>query len=112
MIIINKVDNDTLQAFGYEQWVEQFVKEVISKTNLECEEIIIEDIELSERIFMSIESNKYTIRTWNFQPVERDRNSDVCAEMVDYTLFRLVEDDTGSHGEEICNGVLKIEWKN
>ena len=112
MTIIYQVDNDTLQEFGYEQWVEQFVKEVISKTNLECEEIVIEDIEHCKRIFLSIDSKKYTIRTWNFYPVKRDKNKDVCAEMVDYTLFEMIKDKNGVHGSEISNGTIRITWKN
>ena len=112
MKIINNVDNDVLQAFGYEQWVEQFVKDVISQAKLECEEVTIEDVEHSKRIYLSVDSKEYMIRTWNFHPVERDNNNDVCAEMVDYTLFEIIENGNGGHGNEISNGMLRIAWKN
>ena len=112
MTIINKVDNDTLQAFRYEQWVEKFVKEVINQARLECEEIIIDDIEISKRIYLSVDNREYMIRTWNFHSVERDKNNDVCAEVVDYTLYEMVKDKTGWHGNEISNGMLMIDWKN
>ena len=107
MQIINKV-NDR----GYIQWIEKFVKEAISKTNLECEEVIIEDIEYSKRIFLSVDNKEYMIRTWNFHPVERDHNNKTCAEMVDYTLFEMVKDETGGHGNEISNGMIRVAWKN
>ena len=110
--IINKVDNDTLQTFGYGQWIEKFLKEVIKQARLECEEIIIDDIEFSKRIYLSIDNREYMIRTWNFHSVERDKNNDVCAEMIDYTLYEMVKDKAGGHGNEICNGMIRIDWKN
>lgn len=112
MTIINKVDNDTLQAFGYGQWIEKFVKEVIHQARLECEEIIIDDIEFSKRIYLSVDSKEYMVRTWNFHSVERDKNNDVCAEVVDYTLYEMVKDKTGGHGNEVSNGMIRINWKN
>ena len=113
MTITNKVDKNTLQAFGYGQWIEKFVKEVvINQARLECEEIIIEDIEFSKRIYLSVGSKEYMIRTWNFHSVERDKNNDVCAEVVDYTLYEMVKDETGGHGNEISNGMTRIDWKN
>ena len=107
MKIINKV-GDT----GYIQWVEQFVGQIVQESKIDCEEVIIEDIEHSRRIFLTIDGQEYAIRTWSFHSIEKDEQNQTCAEMVDYTLFRTVADDTGSHGEEICNGLLKIEWKN
>ena len=112
MTITNKVDKEALQAFGYGQWIEKFVQEVINQTRFECEEIIIDDIELSKRIYLSVGSKQYMIRTWNFHPVERDENNKVCAEMVDYTLYEMVKDKTGGHGNEISNGMIRIDWKN
>lgn len=113
MTIINKIDSDTLQAFGYEQWIEKFVKEVvINQARLECEEVTIEDIEHSKRIFLSIDGKVYNIRTWSFNPVKRDQNNKVCAEMVDYTLFEMINDKNGGHGNEIGNGMIRIDWKN
>ena len=112
MTIINKVVNDTLQTFGYGQWIEKFVKEVIKQARLECEEIIIDDIEFSKRIYLSVDNREYMIRTWNFHSVERDQNNKVCAEMVDYTLYEMIADETGGHGNEVSNGMVRIDWKN
>ncbi len=108
MKIINKV-NDA----GYIQWIEQFVNQIIQRSKLSCEEVIIEDIEYSKRIYLNIDGKEYVIRTWNFHPVEKDKENRTCAEKVDYTLFRMVNDDNGGgHGEDICKGAFRIEWEN
>ena len=107
MKIINRIEDAT-----YIQWVEKFVNQIIQKSKISCKEVIIEDIEHSRHIFLSIDGEEYDIRTWNFHSIGKDENNQICAEKVDYTLFRMVKDDTGSHGEEICKGFLKIEWKN
>lgn len=107
MKIINKVQDE-----GYIQWIEQVVESVMQLSKISCEEVIIEDIEYSRNVYLSIDGEEYDIRTWNFHPVQKDEQNHTCAEIVDYTLFRMVKDTTGSHGEEICNGSLRIEWKN
>ena len=43
---------------------------------------------------------------------KKDENGQTCAEMVEYTLFKMVADKLGSHGEEVDEGYLMIEWKN
>ena len=41
------------------------------------------------------------------------KNGETCAEMVDYTLFKMIMDRDGNgHGEEVCEGRLRIEWNN
>lgn len=107
MKIINKVED-----ISYIQWVERFVNQIIQESKMSCDEVIIEDIEYNRNIYLSIDDKEYDIRTWNFHPVKKDEKDHTCAEMVDYTLFRTIKDDTGSHGEEVCNGSLKIEWNN
>ena len=49
MKIINKVTEES-----YAQWIEDFVKTVINKANLDCKEVIIDDIEFSKYIFLII----------------------------------------------------------
>lgn len=107
MKITNKVTDP-----GYVQWIEQFVANVITQSEVTCEEVIIEDIEYSKRIFLDIDGEEYVIRTWSFHPIEKDAKGYTCAEMVDYTLFKMIEDDIGIHGEEIHEGTLAITWKN
>ena len=107
MKIINKVENP-----NFTQWIEKFVKRVIKKSKLPCEEVIIDDVD-DKRIYLSVDGEEYNIRTWNYRPTKKDEEDRPCAEMVDYTLFKMVDDDDGGgHGEEICNGSLRIEWKN
>ena len=98
MNLINKVTEES-----YTQWIEKFVTDVLNKGNVRCKEVIIEDIEFSKRVFLTVDGEEYDIRTWNFQ---------TCAEMVEYTLFKMVDDEHGSHGEEVDEGRLRIEWKN
>lgn len=107
MKITNKVTDP-----GYVQWIEQFVTNVIMQSETICEKVIIEDIEYSKRIFLLIDGKEYIIRTWNFHLIEKDERGYTCSEMVDYTLFKMIEDDIGIHGEEICDGSLAITWKN
>lgn len=108
MKIIDKVNDK-----GYIQWIEDFIKHVIQKSKISCEEVVIEDIEYSKRIYLSIDGKEYVIRTWNFHSVKKDEQNHTCAEIVDYTLFKMIDDgDDGSHGEEICKGSIRIKWKN
>lgn len=107
MKITNKVTDP-----GYVQWIEQFVTNVIMQSKITCEEVIIEDIEYSKRIFLLMDREEYIIRTWSFYPIEKDAKGYTCAEKVDYTLFKMIEDDIGIHGEEICEGSLAINWIN
>lgn len=108
MKIIDKVNEES-----YIQWIEKFIEQVIQRSKIYCEEVVIEDIEYSKRIYLSIDGKEHVIRTWNFNPVKKDKQNHTCAEIVDYTLFRMVDDGDGSgHGEEICKGSIRIEWKN
>lgn len=45
MKIINKIDDP-----NYIQWIEKFVTQVIAKSKLACEEVVIDDIEDGKRI--------------------------------------------------------------
>ena len=108
MKLINKVTEES-----YIQWIEQFVMDVVNKAKLSCKEVVIDDIEFSKRIFLTIDGEEYDIRTWNFHPVSADENGETCAEIVDYTLFKMVMDNNGGgHGEEANEGRLRIEWEN
>ena len=108
MKIINKVTEES-----YAQWIEDFVKTVINKANLDCKEVIIDDIEFSKYIFLIIDGEEYDIRTWNFHTIKTDNNGNPCAEVVRYTLFKMIMDNEHSgHGEEICDGHVRIKWSN
>lgn len=108
MKIINKVNDH-----NYIQWIEKFVTQVIEKSKLACEEVVIDDIEDSKRIYLIVDGEEYAIRTWNFHSVKKDEKDRTCAEMVDYSLYRIIDDGNGSgHGEDVSKGLLMIEWKN
>lgn len=107
MKIINKVTDE-----GYIQWIEDFVRQVLQKAKLSYEEVVIEDIEPSKRIYLTIDGKEYSLRTWNFHPVEKNENGNTCAEMVEYSLYEMVSNKDGAHGKEVDFGIMKIEWNN
>lgn len=107
MKIINKVTNE-----NYIQWIEKFVADVLKAAKLSYEEVVIEDIEPSRRIYLTIDGKEYSLRTWNYHPVDTDSDGKLCVEMVQYTLYEMVADVDGSHGKEVDFGLIKIEWKN
>lgn len=107
MKVVNKIADE-----NYVQWIEKFTIDVLNFAGMEYEELIIDDIEPSRRIFIFVDSEEYTIRTWNYYAVEYDNDDNPCSEIVEYTLYKIVEDDDGSHGESVDDGRIKIEWLN
>lgn len=93
----------------YTQWIEGFVRTVIQDADIECKELVIDDIEESKRIFLLIDGKEYTIRTWSYRPYRTDENNQTCAETVPYTLYKMVEDEHGSHGETIIDSESKVQ---
>lgn len=107
MKVTNKVNDP-----DYVQWIEKFVIQVIKKSKLACKEVVIDDVEDSKRIYLDVDGEEYAIRTWNFHFVKKDEKDRTCAEMVDYSLYKMIDDGDGSgHGEEVCNDSLMIEWE-
>lgn len=106
-----KVTNNVTYK-DYIQWLEGFVRRVICDSKIECSELIIDDIEPSKRIFLVIDGEDYTIRTWNFHVIDVDDNGNPWAEAVRYSFYKMVEDKDGMHGEEISDGILSICWDN
>ena len=82
MKLINKVTEES-----YIQWIEKFVRNVLFREKLTCEEVVIEDIEFSKRIFLNIDGEEYDIRTWSFNPIDADENGEICAEIVEYKQY-------------------------
>lgn len=105
--VTNNVTNE-----AYTQWIEGFVRTVIQDADIECKELVIDDIEESKRIFLLIDGKEYTIRTWSYRPYRTDENNQTCAETVPYTLYKMVEDKHGSHGETIIDSESIIWWDN
>ena len=105
--VTNNVTNE-----AYTQWIEGFVRTVIQDADIECKELVIDDIEESKRIFLLIDGKEYTIRTCSYRPYRTDENNQTCAETVPYTLYKMVEDEHGSHGENIIDSESIIWWDN
>lgn len=107
MKVVNKITD-----VNYVQWIEKFVTRVLKHAYIKCEEVVIEDIEPSKRIFIFVDGKEYDIRTWNYHIVKYDNNGIPCAERVDYTLFEIVKDNNGSYGEIVDEDQTQIEWVN
>ena len=105
--IINKVEDE-----DYVQWIKKFVTEVLEYASVKYKEVIIDNIEPNRRIFLLIDGNEYTIRTWDYHPVGYDDNGEVCSEEVEYTLFKTIEGEHSAHGEIVDDGYIRIDWKN
>ena len=107
MNIINKVTDE-----NYTQWIEKFVARILKNAHIKYSKVVIDDIEPNKRVFLLVDDNEYTIRTWNYHVIKCDKNGIPCAENVEYTLYVMVEDDSGAYGEIVDEGCIKIEWNN
>ena len=97
---------------AYIQWIEGFVSSVLNIAEIECSEVSIDDIEPSKRIYLTVDGTDYTIRTWDYTPIHYDYKGNPDSENIRYTLFKSVEDELGSHGEEVEKGIIPIYWDN
>ena len=50
---MNLINNVTEES--YTQWIEKFVTDVLNKGNVDYKEVIIEDIEFSKRVFLTVD---------------------------------------------------------
>lgn len=101
MRIISKVDHP---------YCKQVVKKVFQKINTDFNEIVIEDYD-GDRIYLYNDGIEYIIRLWNIIALVPDKQNQTCQICISYTLFLMVEDDDGGHGDEIISGSLKIKCK-
>lgn len=95
---------------AYTPWIESFVKNIIYKASIDCSNVVITDIEPSKRIFLLIDGKEYDIRTWSYKPLDKDKKGNVFSETVVYTLYKIIPDKDGSHGEDIIDGQYNIYW--
>ena len=108
MRIINKVDNTNCR-----QWIRELTKQAVQASEIVCNRIVIDDYEYGERIFFKTNGQEYTIRIWDWYPLQYDDKGHSCRAFVTYTLFVDVEDDDGgSHGEVVDENALMIAWKD
>lgn len=103
---------NNIKARAYVQWLEGFVSSVLSNAEIECSEVSIDDVEPSKRIYLTVDGTDYTIRTWDYTPIYYDDKGNPDYENIRYTLFKSVEDELGSHGEEVEKGIIPIYWDN
>lgn len=106
MRIINKVD-----VAACRQWIRELTKQAVKASGMVCDKVVIDGYEYGRRVFFKANGQEYTIRIWDFCPV--DYNNGRCRAIITYTLFLDVEDeDGGGHGEEIDSGGVMIAWKD
>lgn len=103
---------NNIKARAYVQWLEGFVSSVLNNAEIECSEVSIDDVEPSKRIYLTVDGTDYTIRTWDYTPIHYDDKRNPDYENIRYTLFKSVEDELGSHGEEVEKGIIPIYWDN
>lgn len=108
MRIINKVD-----IAACRQWIRELTKQAVQASGIVCNRIVIDGYEYGERIFFKANGQEYTIRIWDWNPLQYDNKGHACRAFITYTLFLDVEDDDGgSHGEEVEDSALMIKWKD
>lgn len=108
MKIINKVDNANCR-----QWVGELTKQAIQNSRLVCTEVVIEEFDFSDRIFLKINEADFTIRIWDIHLLDSDKEAHIFRAIVSYTLFIMIKEDDGSgHGEVIDHNSLTIVWRN
>ena len=103
---------DKVKEESYVQWIEQFVLDILDdcviNADINADVVTVTDIEFSKRIILDLDGKEYTIRTWNFIPIDYDQNNNPCSEVVDWTLFKIV----GDHGIEVTSGHNVMQWVN
>ena len=102
-IVENKVNNPR-----YKQWIICFVLKVLIDAKIRYYEVFINDIEEDKQIFINVNGIDYIIRTWSFYAINVDDENRTCEEIVDYTLYKLTQNDA----ETISSNKLNIKWNN
>lgn len=105
-----KITNQT-QADNPNGWIECFVQQVLENARIECEQVLIEEIEEEKHIYLDADGEKYDIRLWAFLPIAADLNGMVCTENVQYMLYRK-KSSNGKEFEEIDDDFIRIERGN
>lgn len=105
MEIINKVTENS-----YVKWIEEFVCQVLEKANVDFDIVEIKDVEFDKRIFIKIDGEDYTIRTWDFHPIGCDFYGIPCCELVEYSLFYKSLEFASE--KEVDKGEIEIQWEN
>lgn len=73
--------------------VNRFAKYVANSAGLDADKIEVLDYDL-DRVYCSYNGTEYNIRMWSITNEE----------VRDYTLYRMVSDGRGSHGEAVYHG--------
>lgn len=106
---------DTVKEFGYTQWIEGFVSNVLVNANINAAVAYIADMD-NKRFYLMVDGREYMIRTKNFFSTKKDLNGLTCSEDVEYELYigheycDFPEDPVSLN--LVSSGILNIVWSN
>ena len=100
-----KIINNT----NHIQWIEEFVAIVLNNACIKYDKVIIDNIESTKQILISVDGQEYDIRTWSYYVFPYGDKNKPSAEEVEYTLYKIIKDECGSHSENVDKGLFRIE---
>ena len=106
---------DNVKKYGYAQWIEGFVSNVLVNANINAAVTYIADID-KKRFYLMVDGREYMIRTKNYFSVKKDQNGMTYSEDVEYDLYigheycEIPEDPISL--SLVSSGILNVEWSN
>ena len=97
--------------FGYDQWTEGFVYNVLTKAEIDGCIATILDIQ-KKRIHLSVDCQPYMIYMNSLLPTRKDKNGMMCGGKIEYTLYEGDELDDDFPLKEIAAGTSNVAWVN
>ena len=96
----------------YINWIEKFICKVLEHADIHFSNVIIDSISFNGIIYINVDNIQYYIMILNSKSIKYDDYSNSCYKNISYELYRMTEDEIGSHGECICDEHLEICVKN
>ena len=93
---------------NYVNWIKYFVCKVLEHVDIQPSNVVISCVSFSGLIYINVDSIEYRIIILNSEPVKYNYHGKSCCNNLSYELYKMVEDEIGSHAEEFHNGNLEI----
>lgn len=103
MIVTNYITRS-----DYGDWIEYFVCKVLEQAGIQPSNVVISCISFSGLIHIDVDSIEYRIIILNSEPIKYNYHGKSCCDNLSYELYKMVEDEIGSHAEKFHNGNLEI----
>ena len=97
-----------ITRLDYVNWIEYFVCKVLEQADIQSNNVVISCVSFSGLIHINVDSIEYCIIILNSEPVKYDCYRKNCYDNLSYELYKMVEDEIGSHAEEFHNGNVEI----